>query len=206
MNVCKYISLIILASFCLSLTPIPFHEVKYVYDGDTIRLDNGEHIRYLGINAPEMARKDKTAEFLARPAREFNRKLVGNALVRLEYDQEKRDRYNRLLAFVFLENGDMVNALMVRKGFAHVMSKKKNLKYRDLLLDLQRKAMKERLGIWSAAFQGTEDLYLGNRRSYLFHKKSCPFGAKTARGNRVTFKPRYNASREGYSPCNNCRP
>ncbi|MCP4681374.1 MAG: hypothetical protein GY864_03475, partial [Desulfobacterales bacterium] len=150
MNACKYILLILLASFCLSLAPIPFHEVKYVYDGDTIRLDNGEHVRYLGINTPETARKDKAAEFMAQPAREFNRKLVENARVRLEYDREKRDRYGRLLAFVFLENGDMVNALMARKGFAHVMSKKKNLKYRDLLLDLQRKAMKEKIGIWSA--------------------------------------------------------
>ncbi len=193
MNTCKCILFILPASFFLSLTPIPLHKVKYVYDGDTVLLDNGEYVRYLGINAPEMARKDKAAEFMARPAKEFNRKLVWRIRVRLEYGREKIDRYARLPAFVFLEDGKMVNALMVRKGLAHVMIKKRDLKYRDNLLGLQRKAMKERIGIWSTDFEGSEGPYLGNQRAYLFHAKGCPFGAKTAWGNRVKFKSRYLA-------------
>lgn len=203
----KYIFLIILATLvCISLSHASYHEVKFVYDGDTILLDGGEQVRYLGINAPEIEHKAGKSEYMAHPARNLNRKLVEGARVRLEYDGETRDQYGRLLAYVFLEGGDMVNALLVQKGLAHVMFNNQNLRYRGLLLDHQRKAIKEKVGIWSRTFNDEEEFYLGNRKSYRFHRPACYFGKKISPKNLVRFKSRHNAFWEGYSPCKRCRP
>ena len=197
---------IFLATFFLSLAQAVSYEVKFVYDGDTILLSNGDRLRYLGINAPEIDHKFKKDEFMAHAARNFNYKLVNGARLRLEYDKQKRDQYGRILAYVFLENGKMVNALLVQKGLAHVMFRNGNLKYRSFLLNCQRKAMKKKLGIWSQDFKGNEKFYLGNRGSYLFHRPSCPFGQDISQKNLVQFRSRYDAFWEGYSPCKRCRP
>ena len=198
--------LIILAFLCLSLMQGDYHKVKFIYDGDTIVLECGEKVRYQGINTPEIEHKTQKSEFMAFVARDLNTNLVGKSRIRLEYDKTKRDQYGRLIAYVFLENGDMVNAILVRKGLAHVMFTRDNLKYKNYLLRYQREAMKKNLGIWSRPLTGEEKIYLGNNRSYRFHRPDCPFGKKISRGNLVKFRSPYDAYWKGYSPCNDCRP
>jgi endonuclease YncB( thermonuclease family) len=202
----EFIFLVILATISLSSATGEYYKVKFVYDGDTILLDGRDKVRYLGINAPEIDHEGGKAEFMAQAARDFNLKLVNGAQVRLEYDREKRDRHGRLLAYVFLENGDMVNTVLLRKGLAHVMLKNRNLKYKDFLLESQRMAMKERLGIWSKALKEEQKFYLGNRNSYRFHRPTCPFAGKISRPNVVRFKSCHDAFWEGYSPCRQCTP
>ncbi|MDY6972854.1 MAG: thermonuclease family protein [Thermodesulfobacteriota bacterium] len=194
------------ASICLALTPLPYHKVKFVYDGDTILLASGEKVRYLGIDAPEIDHTGGNSEFMASAARDFNIELVNRTQVRLEFDQEKRDRYGRLLSHVFLKNGKMVNAMVVRKGLAHVMLKSQDFKYKDLFLDCQRKAMKDRLGIWSRPFKHQEEFYSGNKNFFRFHRPSCPFGSRILARNLIRFDTRHDAFWEGYSPCKRCRP
>jgi len=198
--------LAIVAISCLSSAQALYHRVGFVYDGDTILMERGERIRYLGIDAPEMDHQSGKHEFLAQAAREFNLDLVGKAKIRLEYDLEKKDVHGRVLAYVFLENGKMVNELLLRQGLAHVLFGAGRLKYRDLFLDSQRKAMKERLGIWSRFTHGDEKAYIGNRRFSRFHRPSCVFGRKTSPGDLVSFQSRYDAFWAGYSPCKRCRP
>lgn len=202
----KFFLLIILSTFCLSLTSAAYRSVRFVYDGDTILIDGGDSVRYIGIDAPEIDRKGGKSGFMAQTARDFNIKLVKGTRVKIEYDKERKDRYGRRLAYVFLENGDMVNAILVRKGLATVMLKSPNVKYKSLLLDCQREAMKERLGIWSRALGRDEKYYLGNKNSYRFHRPNCPFGKKVSKKNVVRFQSRYEAFWAGYSPCKRCRP
>ncbi len=202
----KAILFIIMLFACLGFALESSNEVKYVSDGDTIVLDSGDTIRYLGIDAPEIDREGGKSEFLAEDARDFNLSLVKHAKLSLEYDRETRDHYGRILAYVFLENGDMVNAILIRNGMAHVMSKAPNIKYRAILLDCQREAMKKRLGIWSRERKKEEKFYLGNKHSYRFHRPGCPFADKISRQNVVRFMSRYEAFWEGYSPCKGCRP
>jgi micrococcal nuclease len=202
----KFILLIILSTFCLSLTSTAYRSVRFVYDGDTILLDGGDSVRYIGIDTPEIDHKGRKSEFMAQAARDFNIELVKGARVKIEYDQERKDRYGRRLAYVFLENGDMVNAILVRKGLANVMLKSPNVKYKALLLDCQREAMKKRLGIWSRSPGKEEKYYLGNKNSYRFHRPNCPFGRKVSKNNVVRFQSRYEAFWAGYSPCKRCRP
>ena len=180
--------------------------VRYVFDGDTILVDTGQKVRYLAIDAPEMGRDGKESEFMALEAREFNRQAVNQSKVILEFDLEKKDRHGRLLAYVFLEKGDMVNALLVREGLAHVLCKKPNVKYRLLLLRDQRLAMTERIGIWSRDNTKGEAYYAGNSASYRFHRPDCPFGNKIQPQHLVRFESRFAAFWEGYSPCKRCKP
>jgi len=201
-----FIILILLQGLSLSLTSFAFHRVVFVYDGDTVLLKNGAKVRYLGINTPEIDYGGGKSEFMAHSAKNFNQNLVKSALVRLEYDLEKEDRYKRLLAYVFLENGDMVNALLVRKGLAYVISIRPNLKYRDLLLEYQRKAIKERVGIWSNPLRYKGEHRLGNRKSYRFHRPDCPFASRISKKNLIRFRSSYGAFWEGYSPCKRCKP
>jgi len=190
----------------LSFTQSDRRLVKYVYDGDTILLDSGEKLRYLGIDAPELGDHGNKSEFMALESRDFNRHLVDQTLVNLEFDREKKDQYGRLLAYVFFEKGDMVNALLVRKGLARVMVKRPNLKYLNLLIHNQRLAMREKLGIWRKATEKPERYYLGSSKSYRFHRPGCDFSRKILPHNVVRFESCRDAFWDGFSPCKRCSP
>jgi micrococcal nuclease len=180
--------------------------VKRVYDGDTVALSTGEQVRYIGVDAPEIDHHGGKSDFLAHEARQFNAKLVLGKPIRMEFDQERNDRHGRLLAYVFLENGAMVNELLARRGVARVLPKPPNLKNFSLLLDSQRQAMVERVGIWQKGPEKPEPYYIGNSDSYRFHRPSCPLGRTVSGRHRVRFETAYKASWEGYSPCRECKP
>lgn len=206
MNYKILIILLFIALIGLAPTPKSQYSVKFVYDGDTFLTGTDEKVRYLGIDAPEMGYEDKKSEFMALVARAENIRLIKSGRVTLEFDQVKKDRYGRLLAYVYLENGDMVNALLVRKGLAHVSVTLPNLKYFRSLLDYQREAMKARIGIWRAPEEKAERLYLGNLRSYRFHRPVCPFAKRIGSAHRLKFGSREEAFWEGFSPCSKCLP
>ncbi len=182
-------------------------KVRFVYDGDTILLSGGERVRYLGINTPEIDPEGNRHEFMAIAARRFNIKLVKGKRVRLEFDRQRRDRYGRLLAYVYLmKTGEMVNALMLKNGMAYVLLKKPNLKYKELFLKYQREAMQKRIGIWSRPFKNEEKFYIGNKNSFRFHRPDCPFAKRINPAKRVMLKNCYEAFWKGYSPCKRCNP
>ena len=124
--------------------------VVRVVDGDTIHVRIGarvEKVRYIGVNTPEIHHPIKGEEPGGREAAEVNRRLVAGRHVRLELDVRTRDRYGRLLAYVWL--GDtMVNAELVRRGYAQVMTVPPNVRYQDLFLKLQREARDAGRGLW----------------------------------------------------------
>ncbi len=187
-------------------SPVSYYKIKFIYDGDTLLLEDGKKIRFLGINAPEIDHKGVESEFLAKASRRFLRTILKGHQVRLEYDTERQDRYGRLLAYVFLKDGKMVNELIVRKGLAHVMFNRKNLKYKNVLLENQRKAMKKKIGIWGHSVKEKEKHYVGNKNSFRFHRPGCHFGRKISKKNRMRFKSRPDAFWEGHSPCKQCGP
>lgn len=125
--------------------------VVHVIDGDTITVQLGgrmEKVRYGGINAPEVARFMRGPEPGGTDASEMNRRLVEGQTVRLELDAQERDRSGRLLAYVY--RGDtMVNAELLRLGYAEALIRPPNVRYRGLFLALERKAKEERRGIWA---------------------------------------------------------
>jgi micrococcal nuclease len=181
-------------------------KVVSVFDGDTILLDTGEKVRYLGIDAPEVAHEDHPAECYGTKAKKANGKWVFNKRVTLRYDREKKDRYGRLLAYVFSPEGKCVNEEMLRAGYAFVFKISKGFERFKSFLSIQRGAMRNRRGMWGACTVKLEDHYRGNRNSFIFHRPECPFGKRTSKKNRIRFETRESAFEEGYRPCRRCKP
>ncbi len=124
-----------------------------VVDGDTIRvaLPSGEErVRYIGIDTPESVKPGSPVECFAKRASAFNERLVAGERVRLVRDVEERDRYGRLLAYVYRErDGLFVNAELVRRGYATVATFPPNVAHEG---DFKRLANRARLsgrGLWS---------------------------------------------------------
>lgn len=124
-------------------TPEALARVKRVYDGDTVLLEDGRRVRYLGINAPEYQ------EPFYLKAKRLNESLVLGREIRLEFDQEKSDSYGRLLAYVYVGN-QMVNTRLVQEGLAHAFFIGPSRRHNALLLETQEKARQRRAGIWSS--------------------------------------------------------
>ena len=124
--------------------------VVRIVDGDTIHVklgDRVEKVRYIGMNTPEVHHPTKGEESGGREASEANRRLVAGKRVRLETDVQARDRYGRLLAYVWV--GDvMVNAELVRQGYAQVMTVPPNVRHQELFVKLQREARQAGRGLW----------------------------------------------------------
>lgn len=124
--------------------------VVRVVDGDTIHVKlwgRVEKVRYIGVNTPETHHPTRGEEPGGREAAEMNRRLVAGQRVRIELDVRARDRHGRLLAYVWV--GDlMVNAELVRLGYAQVMTVPPNVKYQELFVKLQREARDANRGLW----------------------------------------------------------
>ena len=182
-----------------------WNQVKWIVDGDTVVLVDGQKVRYIGINAPELAHENHDAEPYGVAAKRFNALLVNRKKVRLEFDKERFDRYQRLLAYLFLENTTFVNAEILSNGYAYLLKKRPNLKYDKILLQSQRSAMSAKKGIWQN-WKEKKNTVIGNKNSYRFHLPTCPYGKRIKPKNRVVFRKKWDAYWEGYAPAKRCMP
>lgn len=123
-------------------------KVARVVDGDTIVLENGETVRYLGIDAPETVNPNMAPEFYGQEATDKNRELVEGRTVSLEKDVSDRDHYGRLLRYVSVGNV-FVNAELVRGGYAYEASRPSDSRYRSLLRKLEQEAREQHRGLWA---------------------------------------------------------
>ncbi len=115
--------------------------VVRVYDGDTFNLENGERVRLIGIDAPEVD------EFFSVEAQKFLEDLILNKEVTLEKDKTERDQYDRLLMYVYVD-GVFVNEVIVREGLAKAISYKPNTSKQEILEKAEKEAQGEGLGVW----------------------------------------------------------
>jgi micrococcal nuclease len=123
--------------------------VRFVLDGDTIDVATIGRVRLLGIDAPEIGhRYDTTAPF-GREARERLTSVIAHRWVRLEFDGKREDAYDRRLAYVLLEDGTFVNALLVREGLARVSTRVPLVRL-EQLRRAEADAREHRRGMWSA--------------------------------------------------------
>lgn len=129
-------------------------EVKRVVDGDTLLIqyyDKEERVRLIGINTPETVDPRKTVECFGKEAKEEMTRLAQGNKVYLEFDESQglRDRYDRLLAYVYLESGEMLNRMMIANGFAYEYTYLKPYMYRDDFRAALSFARNQKRGLWS---------------------------------------------------------
>jgi len=205
-QIAKAIFLVCLFFLCLTgVSHGKDYVVRKILDGDTIQLETGEVVRYIGVDAPELYLKEGGSEFFAREAAKYNKKLVLLKKVRLEYDAEKKDRSGRILAYVYVKNV-FVNAELVKNGYARAAIKPPNTKHKETFLDLQKKAMEEEKGLWQERKRDTESYYIGNKRTYVLHRPSCKLVLKIPEKSKIVFRNRLDAIKIGYVPDKACKP
>lgn len=134
-------------------------QVEWIYDGDTIKVTGVGKVRLLGIDTPEREMSDKDRFFvelggngkilrrIAGEALRFNIDTVKGKEVRLAFDREKRDQYGRLLAYVTLPDGRLLNRLLLERGYAIVYRRYEFLRKGEFLA-AEEQARRERIGLW----------------------------------------------------------
>jgi len=119
--------------------------VTRVIDGDTIVIDTGQRVRYIGIDTPEVYPQPEACGMEAWQA---NRRLVEGKKVRLERDVSDTDSYGRLLRYIYVDD-ILVNAELVRLGLAEAVVYPPDTKHQDLLEQLEEQARQAGRGIWT---------------------------------------------------------
>lgn len=127
---------------------IKIYTVEKVLDGDTLRLSNQKTVRLIGIDTPELHHPEVPVQLFGQEASEFTKQLCEGLRVYLEYDVEKEDKYGRTLAYVYLEDGRMVNEELIKRGYASVL-RRFPFKKESSFLKLQKIAQDEQRGLWS---------------------------------------------------------
>ena len=190
-------------------------KVIRVIDGDTIEIEGGERIRYIGIDTPETVDPRKPVQCFGIEASAKNKELIEGKMVRLEKDITDRDRYNRLLRYVYV--GDtFINLELVKQGFAYSYSYPPDIKYQDQFLNPQQEAREASRGLWAACFSDSSetpnDSYLikGNisfSGEKIYHLPGCGSYSKTqineARGEKW-FCTEAEAQAAGWRKALNC--
>lgn len=179
-----------------------------VIDGDTIVLDGNEIVRLIGIDTPETKDPRKPVQYYGREAYEFTKRLVEGKKVRLIYDLNKKDKYGRTLAYVYLENGTFLNAEVVKQGYGFAY-RYFLFKYFDEFKQYEREARANEIGLWSdregeepqAARENDSDIVYITRTGKKYHKEGC---GSLRRSKIPIFL--YEACKRRYAPCSNCDP
>jgi len=155
----KRVNFYVGASFiCLLLTGFTFRgeekeaKIKRVIDGDTFVIENGtskgEKVRLIGVDAPETRRTArKEIGYYGQEAKQYLTSMLSGKHVKLVFDVGKRDRYGRLLAYVYLGK-KFVNLDLVEQGYAVSYTLAPNVQYADLFVKLERQARREKRGLW----------------------------------------------------------
>ncbi len=159
----KLVLLIIVASVIYFLFQPGGYEVVRVVDGDTlvVKIDGEEEkVRLIGVNTPESTTKK---EPFGKEASDFTKRALEGRRVYLEFDTQEKDRYGRLLAYVWLKQHSdeptennirqyMFNAILVLEGYAQVMTVPPNVKYSDYFVKFQREAKEQNKGLWNLEY------------------------------------------------------
>ena len=123
-------------------------EVRHVLDGDTVILRNNQHVRLIGINAPELGKDGAPDQPLAARARDRLAQLVRGQRVTLGFEGERQDHYGRLLAHVYLPDGRDVEEILLREGLAWAVAVPPNVEKLAVLLAAENEVRGTGRGVW----------------------------------------------------------
>lgn len=211
-----FLILLLIFSFlvsCIQAEKYIQAKVIKVIDGDTIQVNLNkriEKVRFIGVNCPESTTR---LEPYGKEASNFTRKNLLNKTVYLELDIQTYDKYNRLLAYVWLATPNkiteqeirkkMFNAILLLEGFAQIMTVPPNVKYVDYFVKFQREAREKQKGLWAPTKTLTTEkiiVYI-TRTGSKYHRAGCRYLRKSSIP--ITLK---KAKSGGYTPCSVCNP
>jgi micrococcal nuclease len=162
----RFLSLLLCLSFILPLSacaeesgPVLQGTVTWIYDGDTLKVDPHGKVRLIGIDTPERENSKRDSYLIKKgisaarqrdiyqQAKAFNIKQVKGQQVTLTLDDPERDRYGRLLAYLQLPDGRMLNRVLLEQGLA-VVYRRFSFRMKEDFLTAEAEAMKNKRGLW----------------------------------------------------------
>ena len=181
--------------------------VTEVVDGDTVHVGRGWRkttVQFLGIDAPETVHSDKPVEFLGPEASRFTKKTLKGKKVHLEFEPlNQMDKYGRLSAYVYLSDGSLFNAELVKKGYARVTAPS-YFRYYDEFHNYEQEAVADRRGIWTTKVKNIRfpsekvGKIIGNLKSKIYHFPGQANYKKGKEENWVYFDSEEEAIKAGY--------
>jgi micrococcal nuclease len=131
-----------------------FRNVIRVVDGDTIVVSPNEKVRLIGVDTPETVHPKKAVACFGEEAKQFTRDAVEGKTIRLVTDatnakRRHKDRYGRTLAYAYLPDGKMLNAELIRQGYAHAYTRF-SFRYLVEFRELERQARTQSVGLWAS--------------------------------------------------------
>lgn len=122
--------------------------VQRVIDGDTLAIAGVGTVRLIGVDTPETVDPRKPVQYFGREASAFLQQLVAGKTVRLEYDQQRTDKYARTLAYLYLLDGTFVNAEIIKQGYGHAYTAFP-FRYMEAFREYEREARGASRGLWA---------------------------------------------------------
>ena len=206
---------IISFTICLLLLWAPFSHAQSltctrVLDGNSIILNNGEAVSLIGVDTPDKKHPKQPVEYFAEEAFAFTEKMVAGKKVRLEYDIRERDQSGRRLAYVYLEDGTLLNAEIIKGGYGRTDTKFP-FKYREQFSHYEKEAREDKRGLWAKKppkkeKEYTREYYMGSKFSTIYHLPHCALIRKVNPLDRKMFNSVKDAVTAGYVPCKICKP
>jgi micrococcal nuclease len=206
---------LLLLSICLAGLGQVRRTCVRVVDGDTLVLDGQETVRLIGVGTPETKDPRKPVEAFGREAYEFTKSVVEGKRVRLEFDQERIDKYGRTLAYVYLDDEIFLNAQIILQGYGHAYTEFP-FKYMENFRSYER--MARELGLWGQSQETTPPVpksvipnkttpsnadvtvYI-TRTGAKYHSSGCRYLSRSMIP--ISLK---DAVARGYTPCLVCSP
>jgi micrococcal nuclease len=198
--------------------------VTRVVDGDTILIDldgTEERVRLIGVDTPESVHpNDEKNVPYGEIAAAFTRERLEGKRVRIELDAQERDRYGRLLAYVYTDDG-MFNETLLSEGHAQIDTYPPNVRYVEAFALLQKDARARGVGLWAHYAEGdaegaetdgqgaearNADGYIGNTETKKFHLPACRYVSSIKAAHLLRIAARADALAAGFTPCKVCDP
>jgi len=209
--------IIVVAIFCASLPQISHSAiVSDVIDGDTFRLEDGQKVRLIGVDCPESNDPNKPVEYFSAESMAFLESRILGKDVRLEYGDERTDKYGRLLCYVWVDDTLLVNLEIVKQGYGMAYLRFPH-KLEKQFLDAEIAARRAAIGMWSSPRSGffipdvrpkeqpkeeaQETTVYITKSGSKYHRAGCRYLSKSMIP--ISLK---DAKERGYTPCKVCKP
>ncbi len=181
--------------------------VDIALTGDTIRLKGGKILKYNGIECYSPESKIGLSKTYGTQAHEFNQKLIAGKKIEIEWGPKLRDKNNRLLGYVFTEDGLFVNEELLKNGYAKARIIAPNTHYADEFKSLESLAKRNKKGIWEKEPDdgGTQKKLVGEKNTKIYYLPDSPELDHIPQAQLVYFDSRVNAKAAGYTACFTCR-
>ena len=180
--------------------------VTEVVSGDTVKLRGGKTLKYANIQAPPLQSKLPAVRAYGEASLAFNKSLVDQKEIEIEWGNRLRDEQNNLLGFVFLGDGRFVNLEMLKAGHARSTVKAPNLKYAADFRKSDMRARRGQLGLWKGEPDNPyiRSEYIGEKNTKIYYFPTSPELERIPQAQLITFRSRVEAKAAGYRPCGTC--